>query len=216
MSASKKGGKRTSGPKKGARPRHTRHSGRRIAESAAGSDGNIAPSVSRLALLGKDGDKRFRQLVYDLLTVSNRMSAVREHLGKKLKISAPQYSLLMAVIQLEGDKGVSVSALAKLLHVSTAFVATESGKLEQLDLVAKRADPDDGRAVRLSLTRHARALIVRNGDEIRAINDTFFGALDADAFATLSGIMAALVQSSDIAMAQINSSAALGLRVAAE
>ena len=216
MSASKGGGKRTSKPKQGAKPRRARHSGRRIAASVAGYSGNIAPSVSRPALLGKNGDERFRQLVYDLLTVSSRMTAVREHLGKKLKISAPQYSLLMAVVQLEGDKGVGVSALAKLLHVSTAFVATETGKLEQLDLVVKRADPDDGRAVRLSLTRRARVLIMRNGDGIRAINDTFFGALDAGAFATLSMIMAALVQSSDNAMAQINSSAARELRVAAE
>lgn len=174
------------------------------------------PSVLRPALLDKTGDKRFRQLVYDLLTVSNRMSVVREHLGKKLKISAPQYSVLMAILQLEGDRGVGVSALAKLLHVSTAFVATETGKLEQFGLVIKRADPDDGRAVRLSLTRNARALIVRNGAEIRAINDTFFGALDAGTFAALSRIMASLVLSSDVAMAQISSSAALDLRIAAE
>ena len=202
--------------KQGAKPRHTRNGGRRISAPAAGSEGDIAPSVSRPALLDKTGDKRFRQLVYDLLTVANRMSAVRDHLGKKLKISAPQYSVLMAIIQMEGDKGVSVSSLAKLLHVSTAFVATETGKLEQLGLVTKRADPDDGRAVRLSLTRNARALIVRNGAEIRAINDTFFGALDANTFAMLSSIVATLVLSSDIAMAQINSSAALELRVAAE
>jgi|GEM_PF-319127 len=216
MSAYKKVGKRTTVPKPRVNAPHVSPSGRRIAASVSVSVGSIPTSVSRQALLGKNSDKRFRQLVYDLLTVSSRMTVVREHLGKRLKISAPQYSLLMAVVQLEGEKGVGNSALARLLHVSTAFVATETGKLEQLGLVVKRADPDDGRAVRLSLTRHAREAIVRNGDEIRAINDTFFGALDASAFASLSVIMRALVQSSEIAMVQISSSAALELCVAAE
>ncbi|MEO8559940.1 MAG: MarR family transcriptional regulator, partial [Rhodospirillales bacterium] len=145
-----------------------------------------------------------------------RMIVVREHLGKRLKISAPQYSVIMAIVQLQSDNGVGVSALARLLHVSTAFIATETGKLEQMGLVAKRADPDDGRAVKLSLTHAGRMLIERNAPEIRAINDTFFGALDANAFAMLSKIMVGLVSSSEMAMAQINSSAALELRVAAE
>ena len=173
-------------------------------------------SVSRPALLGKEGDKLFRQLVYDLLTVSNRMSLVREHLGKRLGISPPQYSLLMAIIQLQGEAGVGASALARLLHVSTAFVATETGKLEQMGLISKRADPSDGRAVRLSLTSAGGKLIERNGDEIRAINDVFFGGLSAGSFVTLSKTMSGLVVSSDVVVAQINGSAASQLRIAAE
>jgi len=195
-----------------------RTNGRRVPApvAAVNSAGNFPPTVSRPALLDKSGDKRFRQLVYDLLTIANRMTVVREHLGRRLKISGPQYSVLMAIMQLQGDKGVGVSALARLLHVSTAFVATETGKLGQVGLVTKRADPDDGRAVRLSLTRAGRAQIDRNGAEIRAINDTFFGALNASTFATLSNIMATLVLSSDIAIAQISSSTELESRAAAE
>ena len=215
MSVSKKTVKRGGG-KSAAKHRQNRQSRRRVAAPATGGDGGIAPSASRPALLDRNGDKRFRQLVYDLFTISNRMIVVREHLGKRLKISAPQYSVIMAIVQLQGDNGVGVSALARLLHVSTAFVATETGKLEQMGLVAKRADPDDGRAVKLSLTHAGRMLIERNAPEIRTINDTFFGALDANSFATLSKIMVGLVSSSEMAMAQINSSAALELRVAAE
>jgi DNA-binding MarR family transcriptional regulator len=173
-------------------------------------------TVSRRALLESSGDKRFRQLVYDLLTISNRMSLVREHLGRQLNISGPQYSVLMAILQLQGDKGVGVSALARLLHVSTAFIATETGKLVQARYLAKQTDPKDGRAVLLSLTRTGRALIERRGDEIRAINDTFFGALNSCEFVMLSKAMAALVQSSDFAVAQINGNAAPQPRAAAE
>ncbi len=82
-------------------------------------------TVSRPALLEKGSDDRFRRLVYDLLTIASRMTTVREHLGGRMGISAPQYSLLMAVGQFQGERGVGVTAVAKVLHVSSAFVATE-------------------------------------------------------------------------------------------
>ena len=155
-------------------------------------------------------------MVYDLLTIATRMTIVRDHLGRRMKLSGPQYSVLMAVLQLQGSKGVGVSALAKLLHVTTAFIATETGKLVQAGLLNKRADPKDGRAVLLSLTRSGRALIEQNGDAIRAINDIFFGSLNAARFEALASIMAALVQSSERALAQISGDPAVKLRAAAE
>jgi DNA-binding MarR family transcriptional regulator len=173
-------------------------------------------TVSRRPLLESSGDKRFRQLVYDLLTISNRMNLVREHLGRRLAISGPQYSVLMAILQLQGENGVGVSALARLLHVSTAFIATETGKLMQAGYLTKHTDPNDRRAVLLGLTRTGRALIERNGDEIRAINDTFFGALDESTFVMLSKAMASLVRSSELALARINGNAVPASLTAAE
>ena len=141
--------------------------------------------MSLPALLERRSDDRFRRLVYDLLTIASRMTTVREHLGERMGISAPQYSLLMAVGQFQGERGVGVTAVAKVLHVSSAFVATESGKLAQAGLLAKRANPKDGRAVLLSLTRAGRYLIARHSAEIRAINDIFFGTLTPPMFASL-------------------------------
>jgi DNA-binding MarR family transcriptional regulator len=124
------------------------------------------------------------------------MTTVREHLGDRMGISAPQYSLLMAVGQFQGEHGVGVTAVAKVMHVSSAFVATESGKLAQAGLLAKRANPKDGRAVLLSLTRAGRSLIARHSAEIRAVNDIFFGMLTPSMFAAASAAMAALVRGS--------------------
>jgi len=164
----------------------------------------------------KGSDGRFRRLVYDLLTIASRMTLVREHLGARMGISAPQYSLLMAVGQFQGERGVSVSAVARVLHVSNAFVATESGKLAQAALLAKRANPKDGRGVLLSLTRGGRALIERNSAEVRAINDIFFGALTPPMFAAASSAMAALVNGSARAMTQLRHSEPDDWREAAE
>ena len=62
----------------------------------------LPPTVSRNALLEKGSDECFRRLIYDLLTVTSRMAMVREYLGERMGISAPQYSLLMAIGQFQG------------------------------------------------------------------------------------------------------------------
>jgi DNA-binding MarR family transcriptional regulator len=197
--------------------RGRRAGGRRVAAPAAVvARPRLAATVSRPALLRRDSDERFRRLIYDLLTVASRMTLVREHLASRMGITAPQYSLLMAIGQFQGVQGVGVTAIAKVLHVSSAFVATETSKLAQAGLLSKQANPTDRRGVLLSLTRTGRALIERNSGEIRALNDAFFGALTASTFAALSTIMTALVQGSARATANLNAGSAAGWREAAE
>ena len=96
-----------------------------LASELKSTSARLPATASRPALLEKGSDARFRRLVYDLLTIASRMTTVREHLGGRMGISAPQYSLLMAVGQFQGERGVGVTAVAKVLHVSSAFVATE-------------------------------------------------------------------------------------------
>jgi DNA-binding MarR family transcriptional regulator len=174
----------------------------RIAREAGGF--RLPATVSRPVLLIKGSDERFRQLVYDLLTIATRMTLMREHLGRRMGITGPQYSVLMAIAQLQGRAGVGVGTIARRLHVSSAFIATETGKLVQAGLLDKRPNPKDRRRVLLNLTRAAHALIERNRLEIRAVNDAFFGALSRSAFTAISSATAALVLSSRRAMARLN------------
>ena len=164
---------------------------RRIAAPSA-----LPSTTSRRALLKGGSDHDFRVLVADLLTISSRMEMVRGHLGARMGVSGPQYSVLIAIAHLQGEHGVSVGALAKALHVSNAFIATETGKLAQRGLLHKRANPKDRRGILLRIAPAGRIEIGKIGDEIRAINDLFFGALDAKAFAALSKAVRALVHSS--------------------
>ncbi len=153
-------------------------------------------TVSHEALLDGGSDKRFRQLVSDLLTLSVRMELVREHLGRQMGITGPQYSVLVAVSHLQPDTGVSVGDLARVLHVSSAFIATETRKLAEAGLVTKFPNPKDGRGVLISLSRAGQAEIARLTPEIRAINDEFFGTLKRGAFDAMANASSALVRSS--------------------
>jgi len=163
----------------------------------------LPPTVSRPELLERGSDRRFRQLVYDLLTVATRMDAVRDHLGGRLGITGPQYSIVMAVAQLQGAAGVSVGTVAERLHVTSAFVAAETGKLVRLGLLLKRPNPADRRGVLASLSPKGRLRIDRLAPEIRAVNDLFFAALERDGFAALACAAAAMVSSSGKAVAYL-------------
>jgi DNA-binding MarR family transcriptional regulator len=156
----------------------------------------LPTTVTRAPLLKDGSDQRFRALVADLFTISTRMEMVREHLGRRMGISGPQYSIVLAVAHLQGRNGISVRALAQALHVSSAFIATESGKLVRRRLLLKRTNPLDRRGVLLSVAPAGRLALDRVSTEIRTVNDLFFGALDAALFVALSDAAAALVESS--------------------
>jgi DNA-binding MarR family transcriptional regulator len=163
----------------------------------------LPPTVSRDVLLENGSDRRFRSLVADLFTISARMEIVRGRLGSKLGITGPQYSLIVAIARLQGSGGVSVGAVAQALHVSSAFVATETGKLVRRRFLAKRTNPLDRRGVLLSIAPAGRLKLDSISHDIRAINDLFFGELDAKSFAALSSGAAALVSGSSRAIRRL-------------
>ena len=160
-------------------------------------------TVSVPALLHKQSDRQFRRLVQDLLTVSRRLELARDYFGRRINVTGPQYNLLMTVAQLQGTTGVSVGSVAQAMHVSSAFVTSETGKLSHAGLIRKRPNPDDGRGALLSLTPAGRLKIDRLIGEIRTVNDLFFGLLGAQPFAELCTSAGALVRGSSEAMRHI-------------
>jgi MarR family transcriptional regulator, organic hydroperoxide resistance regulator len=186
--------------------RVSRRSSLKAAAKRVGGEGvhALPPTISSGALLERGSDRRFRALVNDLFTVASRMEIVRCHLGRRMGISGPQYSVLVAVAHLQGGRGASVGAVAQAMHVSSAFIAAETGKMARRGLLLKRPNPQDRRGVLLSLAPAGRLRIDRIAAEIRAINDRFFGALDAPSFCALSAAAAALVKGSGRAVHYLN------------
>jgi MarR family transcriptional regulator, organic hydroperoxide resistance regulator len=164
----------------------------------------LPPTISCAALLDKRSDRRFRILVNDLLTIASRMEIIRTYLGRRMGISGPQYSVLIAVAHLQGESGVNVGTLAQAMHVSSAFIASETGKLARLGFLRKRPNPQDRRGVLLTLTGPGRLEIDRLSAEIRAINDMFFGALGRKSFAGLCAAAQTLVKGSAAAVEYVS------------
>ena len=161
-------------------------------------------TISLPALLNnKESDQQFRRLIQDLLTLARRLETARDYFGRRINVTGPQYNLLMTVAQLEGATGVSIGVVAQAMHVSSSFVTAETGKLSDAGLLRKVPNPSDGRGVLLKLTPPGRTKIHGLFGEIRAVNDLFFGPLNARSFAALCEGAEALVRGSREAMQYI-------------
>jgi MarR family transcriptional regulator, organic hydroperoxide resistance regulator len=176
----------------------------------------LPATASRPALRERDGDTRFRQLVYDLLTISVRMEAVRTYLARLIGITGPQYSVLVAIAQFQAAEGVSVSKVAAVLHVSAAFITTETRQLESLGLVIKAINPRDRRGVLLRLTADGERQLIAISPAIMAINDKFFAPLSRTSFRQFAQSAAQLVGSSRDVLALIETTNGEALTRAAE
>ena len=107
-------------------------------------------------------------------------------------VSGAQYGILMALRQLEGERGVSVNFLAEQLHVRANFITTETNKLRELGLIEKRDNPDDRRGVLLQLSQRGSDFVTSILPEIRVINDAIFSPFTRADFETLGRVLGEL------------------------
>ena len=150
----------------------------------------------------RDGsDARFRRFLYDFLTISARMKLMREYLGRQSRLTGPQYTLLMAIMELSDGAGVAMRDLAEYLMVTPAFVTMESNRLIDAGVVTKRANPRDGRSNLLLLSAKGWRLVARLVPEVRTINDLFFSRLGAATFNRARRLVAELLEGSALALA---------------
>ena len=163
--------------------------------SAAAKRFRMPPSVSRSELLDENGpsDRRFRQFLYDFSVLGSSLESARSYLASQLGLSSPQYKIVMIVAQYQGAIGVSGSDIAQHLHVTTAFITSEAGKLEQMEWLEKRPNPRDGRSVLLRLTSLGEAKVRQIGRERRLVNDRLFRGLSGKDFRHLTKTFAALI-----------------------
>tara|TARA_B100000315_G_scaffold250997_1_gene284889 strand:- start:1197 stop:1700 length:504 start_codon:yes stop_codon:yes gene_type:complete len=154
-------------------------------------------STNRAELLEGGSDARFRQLVYDLFTISTHMQSVRDHIAGRIGVTGPQYSILLAIAEMGNDVGVGVKRVAEHLHVSGAFVTAETGKLIKAGYLNKQQDSDDRRAVRLTLSTKGRREIEVVLPELRQVNDVFFSGLNKSEFEALSDIIAGMIDGAE-------------------
>ena len=161
-------------------------------------------STTRSALLSGKSDHSFRELVYNLFTISNRLEQVRRHLGARIGLSGPQYNLMMAVAELQGSRGVSVGRVADYLHVSGTFVTAETEKLARKGYINKHHDHDDMRVSRLVIGERGWTALGSLFPELPQINDLFFAIDSREEFENLRGTVKKMVESSHRTLALIN------------
>lgn len=161
-----------------------------IRSSRYSSDAQL--TTRRAELLADGQDHVFRTMLHDMLSFFARLEHVRGRFGDFIGLSGPQYTILVAIRQFQGEEGVGVKELADRLHLSGAFITIETNKLARLDLIGKVTNPKDQRRVNLSLTPRGAEALTRLAPLQCEVNDILFEPLTAQDFATLRRIIGQL------------------------
>jgi DNA-binding MarR family transcriptional regulator len=156
---------------------------------------SLPVTVSRKELLDINGtsDGQFRQLLYDLSTLASHLESARAFLAGRIGLSSPQYNVTMIVARFQKREGVSVSEVAQRLHVSTAFVTSEAGKLETAGLIVKRQNPRDGRGILLRLSSLGEKKVREVGPVRLLVNDQLFRSISGEDFRHVARTIASLI-----------------------
>jgi len=170
----------------------------RASEARAGAP--LPLSVSRPAVLIEGSDHEFRRLIHRMILNEARLVDIRKSIAKKVGVGGAQYTMLMAVLRLQGDCGIAISALADFLEVSGPHVTGEVRKLVAKGYVRKNANPKDKRGVLISLTRQGRSRLLAAFAFIRSVNDILFDGVTADEFRTLVRFNQKFMKNSSLAL----------------
>jgi DNA-binding MarR family transcriptional regulator len=154
-------------------------------------------------LVSGGSDHSLRRLLYDFFTVSARLETVKRYLGKRLGLTGPQYTIVMAVAELQGKIGVSVGRVGEYLHVTGTFVTIEAGKLVKKGILEKNNDLADGRLSLLSLAPKGIKAFQSLFPELQQINDLFFELDSRTEFERLCKTLQTLVGNGQRALAMI-------------
>jgi MarR family transcriptional regulator, organic hydroperoxide resistance regulator len=171
--------------------RRTAPESERTNDDAAGPP--VPLTTTRAALLVDGSDRVFREMLRDLMTMASQLQELRAGLARQLGVSEPEYRVFLAIAQLQEAKGVSISAVARHLGVSGAFVTMIVQRLVRAGKVQKTPSRIDRRGVLLTLTARGRAAIAAFARYPQMVNDELFGGIDEKEFRLLADIVRRIV-----------------------
>lgn len=153
------------------------------------------PTVSIPAVLDRTdgGDRKFRQLLYDIATAAAHLETARAYLATRLGVTSPQYNMIMVVAQYGKNVGISVNGIAGHLNVRNTFVTAEIKKLELKGLVLKQTNPADARSVLVYLSAEGKRQVEAMRTQFLLVNDHLFQHLAPADFDSLSRIVSELI-----------------------
>src|SRR5215211_1708474 len=163
-----------------------------VQEPQKGSNlaGRAKPGTSH-ELGGKNHDIA-RQLDWEITAINVHLQEIRHVWAKMLDISGPQWTILMALADLDQGEGVPVKVVSKMLHVDPSFVTTQSKMLEKKGFMRRKTSRVDARVVQMSLTDKTYKLIAGLASEQAALNDFIFAEFEDRELAAFTGKLTSL------------------------
>jgi DNA-binding MarR family transcriptional regulator len=118
------------------------------------------------------------------LEVVGRLLLCAHHVERALVAALESFALSFAdfdvinTLRRRGDaQGTNPSDLAQTSLITTGAMTSRLDRLERAGLVTRHPDPEDGRAVRVHLTREGETLAERSLDAVLAADEAFLEPL---------------------------------------
>jgi DNA-binding MarR family transcriptional regulator len=138
-----------------------------------------APGKQKAPAAEPCGFEISRQIVWDLVSISNHLEDMRRCWAKLFGISGPQWLILMAINDLDQGSGVSVGDVSAKVHAVSTFVTKQTKLLEKQGLLNRVASAWDARVVLMSLSDQARGQISTMSERWDGLHDFMFSDFDA-------------------------------------
>lgn len=126
--------------------------------------------------------------------VPARLALVVGRLNRRLRSAGGglSHGLLSALATVSKEGPMRLAELAQIEQVSAPSTTRLVAELEAQGLVSRRSDPDDGRAVLISITAAGSETVVRVRSARGAMVEELFGQLSADEIASIEAALPAL------------------------
>nr|WP_249810030.1 MarR family transcriptional regulator [Bradyrhizobium sp. 139] len=141
---------------------------------------------------------------WNVVEIHSQLEEIHKSWAQILRLTEPQWLILMAIDELDEGRGVSGIAVASKLRIHPAFVTNQTKKLETMDFLAREPSPQDARFVQMSLTQRARAEISKLSIKREALNSTLLDGLDEATLEYLNKRLAAIAKNSRLASQKLS------------
>ncbi|MCC8940257.1 MarR family transcriptional regulator [Bradyrhizobium sp. Arg62] len=136
---------------------------------------DLPDPASALGRISTDGQEIVRPFMCEIRSISACLEELARFRANVLGITGPQWMILMAVAYLGKEKGVSVNAVSKLMHVDPSFITTHSKLLEKSGFLRRKSCASDARVVQMWLTaktrKHFASLAPREAQDELALDE---------------------------------------------
>jgi DNA-binding MarR family transcriptional regulator len=144
-----------------------------------------------------------KQFNWEITSINVHLGELRQCHAKVLGITEPQWTILMALADMDKEQGVSVKVVSKKMHVVPLFVTTQSKLLEKKGFLRRKHSTNDARVVQMSLTdksyEHFASLSTRQA----ALDDFLFEEFDHGEFTEFMSRLTALRKRLELARMKV-------------
>lgn len=122
-------------------------------------------------------EPEIQDFMTDLFAAAAAMTSIRRAIARRAGVGSTELAILLAVPRLMSDGPVSVRLVAQQLHLAASNITAEVGNLVEAGLLQKIANPNDSRAVQLTITADGQKFLASLTPLINEMNAVMFKSL---------------------------------------